>query len=184
MRLKIRIAMWLLSLLIIIVLFALWIQAVITLDSIMIDPSSRNIGEVIDHVNIYMASIFALVLLTIGIGLLSAKMVSDNIMKLRNAAREIGKGNLRARIKMRTGDEMEELAESLNRMAGDLERSESELEKKNAELEKAVKKRTKDLRGKVSGLERLNKLSVGREMKMIELKHRIKELEKRLMKSK
>ncbi len=44
------------------------------------------------------------------------------------------------------------------------------------ELEKKIQKKTKQLQEKVSELEKMNKLMVGRELKMIELKNRIKKL--------
>jgi chromosome segregation ATPase len=51
------------------------------------------------------------------------------------------------------------------------------LEDYNGQLEKDVADRTKELSSKVDELERLNNLGVGRELKMLELKERIKELE-------
>ena len=45
-------------------------------------------------------------------------------------------------------------------------------------LEKRVEERTRDLESKVQELEKFSKLTVGREMRMIELKKKIKELEK------
>jgi nitrate/nitrite-specific signal transduction histidine kinase len=181
MRFKIKIAIWLLSALILIVLFLLWFQSSSMLNSLMDGTNNLSIKAVSDQLNILMALIFVLVMLTMGMGLVGAKLVSGDIMKLRDAAREMGRGKLKTRIKIDTGDELQELAESLNRMAQSLEQSERELEKKNLGLERAVKKRTKELQDKVNVLERLNKLSVGREVKMIELKERVKKLEKRLI---
>jgi nitrate/nitrite-specific signal transduction histidine kinase len=179
MRLKMKLTIWLLSALILIALFLLWFQSNITLNLLMDGTNNQSVKAVADQLNLLLVSIFVLVMLTMGMGLISARLVSGDILKLRNAAREIGRGKLKTRIRISTGDEVEELAESLNRMAGGLERSESELEKKNIELERAVEKRTKELQDKVNVLERLNKLSIGRELKMIELKDRAKKLEKK-----
>lgn len=55
-----------------------------------------------------------------------------------------------------------------------------ELNKLNKELESHVSERTSELEAKNAELEKFNKLFVNRELKMIELKERIKELEKRL----
>jgi|GEM_PF-5623874 len=53
-------------------------------------------------------------------------------------------------------------------------------EKALKESEKALKESEKALREKVDELEKFNKMMIGRELKMVELKKRIKELEERL----
>ena len=45
-------------------------------------------------------------------------------------------------------------------------------------LEEQVESRTKELKSKIAELERFNRLAIGRELKMIELKNKVKELEK------
>jgi len=55
-----------------------------------------------------------------------------------------------------------------------------ELKELSEGLERQVEKRTEELRGKIQELERLNKLGVGRELRMISLKEEIKKLEKEL----
>ncbi len=54
-----------------------------------------------------------------------------------------------------------------------------ELEEFSKDLEKSVQERTKDLENKVEELEKFSKLTVGREMRMIELKEKLKELEEK-----
>lgn len=49
-----------------------------------------------------------------------------------------------------------------------------------AELEKEVEKKTKELKDKITELEKINRLTIGRELKMIELKEKLKSLEKEL----
>lgn len=60
-----------------------------------------------------------------------------------------------------------------------LEAKMEELEKLNLELEKKVAERTAELKDAVARLEELNRVFVGRELKMAELKERIAELEKK-----
>jgi PAS domain S-box-containing protein len=62
----------------------------------------------------------------------------------------------------------------------ELKRAEEALRTLNAELEDRVKERTAELAAKNADLEKMNKLFVGRELRMVELKERIRELEERL----
>lgn len=56
--------------------------------------------------------------------------------------------------------------------------AEGEIRKLNAELEERVRLRTAELAAKNEELERMNQLFVGRELKMVELKKKIQELER------
>ena len=58
-------------------------------------------------------------------------------------------------------------------------KAEEELRKLNEELEQRVKDRTAELEEKNEELQKMNRLFVGRELRMVELKERIKELEKK-----
>jgi hypothetical protein len=57
-------------------------------------------------------------------------------------------------------------------------RAEEELNRLNEELEQRVKERTRELERRNYELEQMNKAFVGRELRMVELKERIRELEK------
>lgn len=65
------------------------------------------------------------------VGIYLARHVSTPIARLRDAARIMGSGNLTYRVHVSTGDELEQLAQSLNEMAASLEASTKKLEKEH-----------------------------------------------------
>ncbi len=123
-----------------------------------------------------------------------SKLIVDPIKKLHKGAEIIGKGSLDYKVNIKTGDEIEQLAKEFNRMAETLGQSKAALEEEKALLEKKVaertkelkrlaeslneqvKEKTKELQVKLNELEKMNKLMVGRELKMVELKKEIKTL--------
>jgi len=136
-----------------------------------------------------------------------SKGVTRPLEQLREGAEILGKGNFSHRVKIKTGDEIEELSNTLNRMAEDMKRYHSALEESKTVLEIKVAARTKELRElaesleekvkertkelqektiklqkKVAELEEFHRLTVGRELKMIELKQEIERLKKELEK--
>lgn len=74
-------------------------------------------------------------------------------------------------------DEIGELAGDFKALAEQLTANEEKLRQVNKELEGQVKERTKALEEKLSELEKWQETTTGRELKMIELKNRIEELE-------
>ncbi|MBW2984315.1 HAMP domain-containing protein [Candidatus Woesearchaeota archaeon] len=104
------------------------------------------------------------------------------IHKLVDGTKAVAGGNLDYRLKVKSGDELGQLSDSFNYMTKDLKKSRKELEKYSKGLEKEVKKRTKELESKNLELEKFNKIAVGREIRMVELKKRIKELESQIKK--
>ncbi|MCX6789632.1 MAG: HAMP domain-containing protein [Candidatus Gribaldobacteria bacterium] len=146
---------------------------------------------------IVLLSTGLLALITILIGFVSyyfSKRITKSLKTLANDLEIIGQGNLGHIIKIKTGDEVEDLADSFNRMSSDLKRSRTALEESkdileikvtartkelnelNKNLEGKVEERTKELQKRLDELERFHRLTVGRELKMIELK---KELRKK-----
>ena len=57
--------------------------------------------------------------------------------------------------------------------------AEEEIRKLNEGLEHKINEKTAELRQNVNQLEELNRVFIGRELKMIELKEQIQELEKK-----
>jgi len=101
---------------------------------------------------------------------LISRSISRPIIKLTETAYKIGKGNLDTKIEIKLNDEIGELASTFNKMAQNLK-----IQKEN--LEDKVVERTKELETRVGELQRFKKIVVGRELKMVELKKKIKELE-------
>jgi methyl-accepting chemotaxis protein len=90
-------------------------------------------------------------------------------------------------VRMETSElegEIQTLAIGFNQMVDDIKKAERVLRDYSENLERQVAERTsdlekskKELESKVDDLEKLNRLSIGRELRMVELKKRIGELE-------
>jgi signal transduction histidine kinase len=97
-----------------------------------------------------------LLLLGLAIAALASLFLARNLVgpirALEEGATRIGKGDLTSRIDVRTGDELQSLAEHFNQMAGQLQES-------YANLEGKVEERTRQLARSVSELEALGEVS-------------------------
>jgi HAMP domain-containing protein len=115
------------------------------------------------------------------LGILVTVIFIDRFTKpislLTKAAQEISKGNLDLSVKTKADDEVGILANSFNKMTEDLKKSKEELLKYNQELESQVRARTQELASKIDDLERLQKITINREVRMIELKEKLKKYE-------
>lgn len=148
----------------------------------------------INIIGIIISFVFIFFLLNISI--------LDRILKLKKFAMDIESGNLNSQIDVGSQDEIGELSTIFNSMTkklresytvleekikertreleeerGSLERKVSErtiqLEKMKNDLKEMVRERTKKLNDKLDELQRINKLMINRELKMIELKKEI-----------
>lgn len=143
---------------------------------------------------IILLSIGLLILITIFISFISyyfSKRITKPLKMLADDLEVIGKGNLGHKINIKTGDEVEDLAKSFNKMSSALKESRTTLEESKdvlevrvlartrelqdltKSLEEKVEERTKELQKRLSELERFYRLTVGRELKMVELKKKI-----------
>ncbi|MDD5032163.1 MAG: HAMP domain-containing protein [Patescibacteria group bacterium] len=166
--------------------------------TIWIGFSLANIEEVIRTIFIRdIATTSGILLLIILVTfLLLRNYIINPLREMTLACEEIGKGNSDVRINVKSKTEIGKLIDTFNKMFEDLKRSKAGLEEAKAvletkveartkelkrlteELEGKVKERTKELQERVNELERFHELTVGREIKMIELKEKIKELKK------
>ena len=97
----------------------------------------RPVGEA--YAPIYASLLRTSILLLIGLGvaLLASFIVARRVVRpletLRQLVEQIGRGDLNARIEIKTGDEIEILADEFNRMAANLKEAYTGLEQKVAE---------------------------------------------------
>lgn len=121
--------------------------------------------------------------------------IVERLQEMTQVLQKVAMGDFSARVDIpKKEDKFTEFAVTLNTMIEDLgysasvrKKAETELKEKVGELgkikeglEETVTERTKELQEKVDELERFNKIAVGRELKMIELKQEIARLEKEL----
>ena len=104
---------------------------------------------------------------------LATGIFSDRLKERTRELEEI-KATLETKVRERTWELEEERASLEEKVRNRTEELKQMVEKQ----EKIVEERTGELREKVEELERFNKLAVGRELKMIELKNAIKKWEK------
>jgi len=93
----------------------------------------------------YVLVAAALVLLVLGVGYVVTMSITRRILRLRDGAVEIGRGNLSVRMEESSRDEMGTLAFEFNRMADSLAEKNSQLEQANRNLERRVFERTEAL---------------------------------------
>ena len=113
------------------------------------------------------------------VGILVSRAVTAPIHNLHRGAEIIGRGNLDYKVGTDAKDEIGQLSRAFDQMTEDLKETTTsidELNKEIAEREKAEK----ELQKKMEELERFNRLAVGRELRMVELKREICELLRKL----
>jgi len=121
----------------------------------------------------------------------ASKNLVSPIKKIISWADKIIKGETKEEIFLTTNDEIAELIEYLKKMYGELEEIRASLEIKveartkelkelNERQEEVIRERIKEIQKKTEELEKFQRLAVGRELKMIELKKEIKKLKELL----
>lgn len=130
----------------------------------------------------FVAMIF-FVISVIVISLFSRAIVTRPLNRLINAINDYARGaaDVEKQIaSMKYSDEIGRLATAFRNMISELSNSRRLIEQRAQDLEKAVTARTKELQSNIDELEKTSRMTVGRELKMVELKKRIEQLEKQL----
>jgi len=165
----------------------------------------KPLAEIYKEIDFVRNEILIITLITLGlvslIVVLFSRSIINPIHQLHKGAEIIGQGNLDYRVNIRAGDEIEQLGREFNRMAERLKQSKGALEESKtaleikieartkelqelaAGLEGKVKERTKELQLKIDELEKFQRLTIGREVAMVELKKEIKKIKEELKKT-
>jgi signal transduction histidine kinase len=102
----------------------------------------RPTSEVYGPIYASMLRTSALLLIGLGVALLATLLVRHRVVRpletLREGVERIRRGDLTTRLNLKTGDELEVLAEEFNEMAGHLKEAYSELEHKVADRTQAL----------------------------------------------
>ena len=143
---------------------------------------------------IYVSVVAVLTLFYVmAIAMVSSRNLVSPLKKLILWADKIIKKGTKEEIALVTNDEITEVIKSLKRMHEELENSKAsleikikartkELEELTERQEETIKERVGEVQKRAVELERFQKLAVGRELKMIELKKEIKKLRESLKK--
>ncbi|MBN2142975.1 HAMP domain-containing protein [Candidatus Woesearchaeota archaeon] len=116
-----------------------------------------------------------------------ALRITNPIQVLTAAVKKLSAGNynpmvedeIESKVSVRD-DEVGELYMEFKSMTEVLKKSREMLENSNKELESKVEERTKELKSKNEELEKFNKVAIGRELKIVEMKKKVAELEAKL----
>lgn len=160
------------------------------------------------YIQIFLVVIPLIILISL-ITLIFVKAIIKPLNLLTIAVRKIREGDLESKIDIETKDEIGQLATVFNEMTTKLKESYTileskikdrtkeleeergslekkvfertgELEKLKNDLEETVFERTEKLNSKLEEMEQMNKIMTGRELKMIELKQEVEELQSKL----
>jgi methyl-accepting chemotaxis protein len=132
-------------------------------------PVSEAYRSLFLELGILVLVMFGSVLCGTMLAVYLSKKITKPIIELTDVVRKIEKGDLGVQINVKSRDEIGELASGFNLMT-------QELKQLYANLEQKIKERTEKLDQKIAELEKFNKLTVDRELKMIELKKELADL--------
>lgn len=133
-----------------------------------------------------LSIVFILLATVITLSFFFSRKITNPIKEITDGAKAIATGNLSATLpEIKTGDEIEDLATSLEAMRKSITAQTGELLELKDSLEHKVTERTKELEEahklleeKLVETEQINKAMIDRELKMVELKEELARLQK------
>lgn len=128
-----------------------------------LDETLKNI-KTVKHIFIFIGIIIFLVG-TISFMFLSSLIINP-LKEIVKTSISISKGDLTKRTKVKTNDEIGQLANSFNTMVDEIAKSQSELKTMNQNLENLVKARTQELQDNVEDLEKVKFNLIENEQKL------------------
>lgn len=111
---------------------------------IIVQPLADILHPVKSIVLMMILISLALILIAFFIALMFGELLMRPFRLLHNAMKRIGQGELNHRIELKTGDEIEELADNINDMASSLEKTTTS--KLELEKEKAFRRKAENIR--------------------------------------
>jgi methyl-accepting chemotaxis protein len=145
---------------------------------LVIAAPKKEVLEPIQRIIVWIVLLTICIATTVMIiGSIVSKNIIDPLDKLKDFANKLGNGNMEESVTVKSNDEVGDLAESFEKLRISILQQNTTLAKYGQDLEEKVKERTKQLEDKNVELERINKVTMDREIKMIELKKKIEELE-------
>ena len=137
---------------------------------------SDAFSPVIDLARQYAVTLLVVTVLVLLVSFLLSYTITDPIKSLVRFAEVLQSEGFTTRATIKTSGEVGRLADALNEMAGRLQGLYKNLESNVRERTQKLEVAQKTLSEKLDETERLNKVMVGRELKMMELKDEIKRL--------
>lgn len=135
---------------------------------------SEALSSIIKLRNIFIALLVSILLIIVLVVYVVVKSLNKTLKEFSDATANITQGNFNKQINITSNDELGDLAKVFNEMS-------LKVGSYYSDLEKQVNEKTKELQIKAFELQKNNRLMVGRELKMTELKNIIADLKKKII---
>lgn len=123
-----------------------------------------------------VAASAGIIVMSVTLCFVLTRRITAPLRQLTVAAERFAKGDFGCHIDAASSDELGMLGRVFNTMSDNLKRAELREKDYSKDLEREVQKKTLELQQKVDELEEFTRLSVGRELRMVELKREVAEM--------